>query len=139
LLPLLKDPRARPPRTFLVMRSTQAFALRSGSWKLALCPGSGSAGRYGNTPPSRKAWKQAVKTFGRNPRSAEFERAPFVQLFDLDADVGETTNLAAKRPDRVREMIRRFRTQIANGRSTKGPKQSNDVDRVPVVRNSVPR
>ena len=136
-LPLLKNSEADATRKFLVMRSTGAFALRSGHWKLALCPGSGCAGRFGNTPPARKAWQDAVKTFGRTPKKTEFEQYPFVQLFDLRNDIGETTNLAAKKPDQVRTMIQAFRRQIADGRSTPGKKLSNDVPRVRVVRNSV--
>ena len=140
LLALFKNPDAAPARRSLVLRSTQAFAVRSGAWKLALCPGSGSAGRWGNSPSSRQAWKQAVKTFGRIPRTtAQRESAPFVQLFDLKNDPGESVNLAAKRPQKVREMIRLLRKQIAEGRSTPGPRLSNDVPRVNIVRRAAPR
>ena len=40
------------------------------------------------------------------------------QLFDLDADVGETTDLAAKHPDRVREMtaaVEAWKRNVATG------------------------
>eukprot|EP00913_Durusdinium_trenchii_P010883 g10212.t1 len=134
-LPLLRNADAKPPRTDLVLRSTEAFALRSGPWKLLLCPGSGCAGRFGNSPPSRDAWKQAVKAFGRVPRNTnELERAPFVQLFNLDKDVAETTNLAAKRPEKVRELIRIMRKRVADGRCTPGPKLPNDVPTINIVR-----
>jgi arylsulfatase A len=55
-------------------------------------------------------------------------QAPFLQLFDLGRDPGETTNLAAKHPERVTEMIKLLETQIANGRSTPGPRLKNDRD-----------
>lgn len=139
-LPLLKDPRATPARKSLVLRSTQAFAFRSGRWKLLLCPGSGCAGRYGNAPPSAIAWKDAVRRFGRAPRTPdEFESAPFVQLFDLAVDVAESNNQAGKRPDKVRAMVRLLRRRVANGRSTPGPRLSNDVSRIDVTRRRVPK
>jgi arylsulfatase A len=134
-LPLLKDPHAKPQRKTLALHSTQAFAFRSGQWKLLLCPGSGCAGRFGNVPPSAKAWKDAVRRFGRAPRTPEeFESAPFVQLYNLAIDVSESKNQAGKRADKVREMIQLLRRQIANGRSTAGPRLSNDVSQIDITR-----
>lgn len=140
LLPLLNNARAMPQRTTLVLHSTQAFAFRSGQWKLLLCPGSGCAGRYGNVPPSARAWKDAVRRFGRAPRTPEeFEAAPFVQLYNLADDVSETRNEAGQHPDKVRRMIRLLRRQVANGRSTPGRRMSNDVSPIDLVRKRVPR
>ena len=130
-LPLLKDAAAAATRSSLVMRSTSAFVVRENNWKLALCPGSGCVGRYGNVPAQADAWRAALAQFGRSPRNAdELKNAPFVQLFDLAADAGEASNLAAERPDTVRRLIALLDRQIANGRSTAGPPLNNDKQHV---------
>jgi arylsulfatase A-like enzyme len=54
-----------------------------------------------------------------------------VQLYHLGDDLGEQRNLAADHPQRVAELTRLFDQLIADGRSTPGPAQKNDV---PVVR-----
>lgn len=139
LLPLLKNPRAEAVRKNLVFRSTHAFAFRSGQWKLLLCPGSGCAGRYGNTPPTGKAWKDAVRKFGRAPKTPrEFEAAPFVQFYNLENDVGESKNRAGTFPKRVQTLVRELRRQVSAGRSTPGATLSNDVSQINIVRKRVP-
>ena len=59
------------------------FALRDGRWKLVF--GNGSGGR-------------------QQPRGKAFEK-PY-QLFDLEADLSETTNVAEQHPDIVQRMTR---------------------------------
>jgi arylsulfatase A len=125
-LPLLRDPAARPPRTSMVIRGTRGSCVRDGDWKLLLCPGSGSAGRFFTEPEADTAWRAAIESFGRKPRSAEeLEQPPFLQLFNLADDPGETTNLAAEHPERVREMITAYRKILDAGRSTPGPALPN--------------
>jgi arylsulfatase A-like enzyme len=51
-----------------------------------------------------------------------------VQLYNLAEDLGETTNLAAKFPDRVKSMQETMETLIRNGRSTPGAPQKNDTE-----------
>ncbi len=51
-----------------------------------------------------------------------------VQLYNLDDDLGETRNLAAENPDLVAEMKRLMEELIAQGRSTSGQPQKNDVE-----------
>ena len=51
---------------------------------------------------------------------------PRLQLYNLDDDLGETTNLCAKRPDKVAELTALMKKLIDNGRSTTGPPQPND-------------
>lgn len=50
------------------------------------------------------------------------------QLFDLSTDIGETRDLAAEKPKLVAEMLKLRKEMIVNGRSTKGPRQDNDVE-----------
>ncbi len=127
MLPLLTDPRAQPTRGSMVLEAASAKAVRSGAWKLALCPGSGCEGRFGNTPRRGEAWRRALELFGRHPSSpAELAQSPFVQLFNLDDDPGETMNLASRHPDKVRELLKLLETQISAGRSTPGRPLKND-------------
>ncbi len=58
-----------------------------------------------------------------------------VQLYNLDADIGEQTNLAGEKAERVAEMRALMERLITQGRSTPGAKQKNDVEvrRYPVA------
>ena len=135
-LPLLKNPKRKATRETLVMQSPLAFAVRHMNWKLALTPASGARGQWGNTPKPEPAWRAALDEFGKQPGGDDYRRAPFVQLFDLDADVRETTNLASKHPEIVEKISAILDEQIANGRSTPGGKLKNDVAEVHVHRNA---
>ena len=77
-------------------------SLRLGSWKLILGSGSGGWSPGGDGAP--------------------------VQLYNLKNDLGETENLAGKMPGRVSEMKILLEKIIADGRSTPGPLQENDVE-----------
>jgi len=102
LLPLLKG-EDRPVREHAVNCAMSGVpALRRGSWKLILAPGSGG-------------W-----TKGGDGQS--------IQLYDLASDLGETKNLAEEEPERVAEMKALLEKLIADGRSTPGPRQKNDVE-----------
>lgn len=85
-----------------------SFAIRKGKWKLILCASSG-----GWTAPT--------------PGSDEARALPDNQLYDMSVDVGETKNLQAEHPEIVEQLTRDLDQIIANGRSTPGPKQSNDM------------
>jgi arylsulfatase A-like enzyme/dienelactone hydrolase len=76
------------------------FAIRDGRWKLCLCGGSGG-------------WSKGET------------EAP--QLYDLVADPGETRNRAADEPEVVTRLTKLLESYVADGRSTPGEKQKNDV------------
>jgi len=125
-LSLLRDKNAKSPRKYLVMQSTGSYTIRENAWKLAICPGSGSGGAFGSEPRRENAWKKAIAAFGRKPNRDEVTAAPFVQLFDLSKDPGETKNLATAHPEIVTRLVRTLEEQSARGRSTPGPKLTNE-------------
>ena len=107
-LPTLLGQTGKPARTTLVSHSINgSFAIRDGSWKLALCPGSG-----GWSAP-RPGMKDAD--------------LPPNQLFDLSTDSGEKSNLQDKHPDLVARLTKLLEKYIADGRSTPGEPQQNAV------------
>ena len=108
LLPLFSNPSA-PVRDHIVHHSiTGKFAIRDKQWKLVLCPGSGGW----STPIDREAAKDGL---------------PLVQLYDMHADPGETQNLQAAQPEKVKELLSLLKQFVAEGRSTPGAPQKNDV------------
>jgi arylsulfatase A-like enzyme len=108
-LPLLLEPTAQGRRESLVHHSIQGrFALRHGQWKLALCPGSGGW----SAPRDANALKQGL---------------PLVQLYDMVTDPTEKTNLQADQPDTVKRLQGLLEQCVADGRSTPGRRQPNDV------------
>ena len=136
ILPLLKSASLPSPRASLVMQSPLAFAIRHQQWKLALTPGSGARGLWGTLPVPEQAWGDALRTFGSQPSISDLRKAPFVQLYDLDADVREEKNLAADRPEIAAQLAELLDKTIKDGRSTPGRALENDVPNVPVHRNS---
>ena len=112
-LPALLGHADVPNRPSIVNHSvTGRFAIREGSWKLEFCPGSGG-------------WAAP------NDAAATQQKLPRVQLYNLATDIGETRNLYAEHPEIVDRLRTRLETEIANGRSTPGPKQANDVETIP--------
>lgn len=108
ILPLFKGAH-EPVHRYNVYQSIQGnFGIQEGKWKLELCPGSGG-------------WE--------HPKDAEAaaKGLPPVQLYDMESDIGEKTNVEAAHPDIVAKLIKDLESCIANGRSTPGPKQANDV------------
>jgi len=100
-----------PIRDSLIVHSVNgSFAIRDGKWKLCLCPGSGG-------------WSEPRP--GKEPADA-----PAVQLFDLEKDIGEKTNLAAEQTEVVARLTKQLQKQVDDGRSTPGKPQKNTT---PVV------
>ena len=137
-LPLLENPKAEGRRKTMILQSPLAFVIRHEKWKLAYTPSSGSSGRFGTTPLPEQAWTAALEAFGRQPAEADLRRPPFVQLFDLEADPGEQTNVAAKNPEVVARLNAVFDREVSRGRSTPGKPLPNDVAKVDVHRNARP-
>jgi len=108
ILPLLKG-EDKPIRDTLVHHSIDGrFALRDRTWKLELCYGSGG-------------WS--------SPRDWEAMKAklPPVQLYNMISDYRETKNVEAANRAIVEAMTKQLEALVANGRSTPGAKQANDV------------
>lgn len=103
MLPALLGQHTGPLREAIVHHSIQGrFAIRQGNWKLCLCPGSGGSSKGGGNEP--------------------------VQLYDMSMDQAERNNLAAKHPEIVARLTALLEKHIADGRSTPGAKQKNDVE-----------
>ena len=125
--PLLRDSKARSNRPNFIMQSAaDCFVVRSGDWKLCLCPGSGAKDEWLIEPLSEPSWKAALANFGKDPTREDLKKAPFVQLFNLADDIHEDHNVAAKHPDRVAAMLAILDQNIKEGRSTPGPQMKND-------------
>jgi arylsulfatase A len=83
------------------------FAIRQGNMKLLMCKDSGG-------------WSE--------PRPGTVKSGmPEVQLFDLSNDIGERINLHDKQSETVKNLTNLLEKYIADGRSTKGEPQKNDV------------
>jgi arylsulfatase A-like enzyme len=109
MLPILLGKETATPRPAVVHHSISGrFAIRQSQWKLELCPGSGGWGKP-NDPAAKK------------------QGLPDVQLYDMNTDPGETKNIAAEHPERVNQLRTLLEQMIADGRSTPGPKQTNDA------------
>jgi arylsulfatase A-like enzyme len=108
LATLLGKPDATPRSAVVHHSANGSFAIREGSWKLALCPGSGG-------------W--SAPRPGRDDTSA----LPLVQLFDMADDVGEQRNVQDQHPDIISRLTELLKKYVADGRSTPGRAQQNAV------------
>lgn len=129
---LLRNPLAKGTRQNLVMQSVGPFVVRDGHWKLCICPGSGSNGKYGNESKLGDAWPDALEKFGQVQKWDDLNQAPFVQLFNLTTDPHEDHNLAGKHPGQVAGMIALLREQIHQGRSTPGSRLDNGRESISI-------
>lgn len=124
---VLRDSKARSSRQHFIMQSAEdCFVVRSGNWKLCLCPGSGAQDQWLIEPLSKASWKASLADFGKAPTREDLKTFPFVQLFNLADDIHEDHNVAANHPDRVAAMVAILEQNIKKGRSTPGPQMKND-------------
>lgn len=107
ILPALLGTAQKPLREAVVHHSINgSFAIRQGPWKLELCPGSGG-------------WSAP------RPGSPAERGLPPVQLYNLQTDISETTNVQDRHPEIVQRLTALLEKYVAAGRSTPGPQQPN--------------
>ena len=93
-----EQPENKPIRDYLVVRSGgKLMTIRSGKWKLI--DGLGSSG------------------FSKPKRVDSGPNDPKGQLYDLDADLGETNNLYAKQPEIVERLSKQLKKIMSSDRS----------------------
>ena len=85
-----------------------SFSVRKGKWKLIFTPGTGLQQ-------------------GKLPDFSAFSGEAVFQLYDMENDIGETRNLHAQNPEVARELKQLLLDSIDQGRSTPGPKLTNDA------------
>jgi arylsulfatase A-like enzyme len=120
ILPALLGLDKAPLREAVVHHSINGrFAIRQGQWKLELCPGSGGWGK----PTDEKAVDEGL---------------PSVQLYNMTRDLGEQRNLSKEQPETVHRLTRLLEQYVADGRSTPGKPQKNDV-KVDIWKAKAPR
>jgi len=109
ILPALLGTDTAPLREAVVHHSINGrFAIRQGPWKLCLCASSGGWGK----PSDAEATEQGL---------------PGRQLYDLRQDPAETTNLITAQPVIASKLLALLERYVADGRSTPGAVQANDV------------
>lgn len=109
ILPALDGSAREPIREAVVHHSINgSFAIRQGNWKLSLCPGSGG-------------WSSP------RPQQAKKQKLPSVQLYNLQADIGEAQNVQQEHEQVVEKLTSLAKKYIDQGRSTPGPQVKNDA------------
>jgi hypothetical protein len=102
ILPALLGKAKGPLRDAVVHHSVNgSFAVRSGRWKLELCPGSGG-------------WSRP------RPGIDDTSKLPLVQLYEMSADPGEKDNAQSKHPKVLAHLTKLLDKYVADGRSTPG-------------------
>ena len=109
ILPVLQGTAKGPVCEAVVHHSINgSFSIRQGDWKLELCAGSGG-------------WSEP------KPKSQAAKELPPAQLYNLAKDPGEKMNVQAENPEVVARLTKLLEKYVADGRSTPGAPQPNDV------------
>ena len=109
IMPLLANKPNLFARTNIIHHSIDGkFAIRSGHYKLIFARGSGGW----SAPTEAAALKQQL---------------PPIQLYDLSKDPSEKNNIAVQNPQIVARLKGLLKKHVAEGRSTPGKRQKNDV------------
>ncbi|HZK81601.1 MAG TPA: sulfatase-like hydrolase/transferase, partial [Humisphaera sp.] len=109
ILPALLGEDKAPLREAVIHHSINGkFAIRQGDWKLELCAGSGGWGNPGDAAAKKKG-------------------LPPVQLYNMTTDVAESSNVLSANAQVVERLTKLLQKYVADGRSTPGPPQKNDV------------
>ncbi len=109
LVPLFENKKLEKPiREATIHHSVNgSFAIRQGNWKLIMCPGSGG-------------WSYP------KPKDTAIDSLPKYQLYDLNNDPSEATNLMTSNNKKAEELKSLLVKYIVEGRSTPGAIQKND-------------
>lgn len=75
--------------------------------------------RWGRFAIRQEPWKLVIL--------AEKDKEPDLQLYNIDEDAGETTDVSDAHPDRVESLLALLNDCVAKGRSTPGADQPNDT------------
>ena len=107
-LPLWMDAQAQEVRQTAIQESIDgSLTIRQGPWKLAMCPGSGG-------------WSYP------RPQTDNTDGLPVFQLFNLEKDIGERTNVLQAEAAIASAMRAELTRQVLHGRSTPGEAQPNN-------------
>jgi arylsulfatase A len=109
LLPVFRGEATSGRDTLISHSIGGSFAIRQGSWKLCLSAGSGG-------------WSAPREPDAKN------QGLPTMQLFNLESDSSEQTNLLNTNPEKVQSLLDLLKTQVENGRCTPGTLVPNDRD-----------
>jgi arylsulfatase A len=113
---LLGAKRKAPLREATVLHSGQGkFAIRRGDWVLIFAPSGDD-----NRKPGEPEWFRKERGYKAHSEAGE--------LFNLAADPAQKHNLYATEIARVKELTALMERYVADGRSTPGAKQKNDVE-----------
>jgi arylsulfatase A len=109
-LPALSGKPIKSSRKGVIHHSISGhFGYRQGKWKLILARGSG-----GWSSPNEKASKGVLEA----------------QLYDMEKDPGEETNLYLERSEVANRLLANLTSDIDRGRSTDGPTAKNDLSNI---------
>ncbi len=117
-LPALREQEIASTREGIVHHSFSGhFAYRQGKWKLLLAKASG-----GWTAPTE---------------SDAPDDSLVAQLYDMEKDPGETTNLYSSYPEIADELLKQLESDVRRGRSTAGPDLKNDFEEIVLWKNQI--
>jgi arylsulfatase A-like enzyme len=112
---LLGEKRTGPSREATVHHAASGtFAIRKGDWVLTLAPSGDDNGKRGEPE-----WFRRDRGYALHAEAGE--------LFDLKNDPTQKVNRYATEPGRVRDLAALLERFVTDGRSTPGPKRTNDV------------
>lgn len=115
-LPALSGKSINAERKGVIHHSNRGyFGYRQGKWKLLLAKGSGG-------------WS--------SPKEEEVtEGTSVAQLYDLESDPGETTNLYEKEPEMAQKLLKDLESDIWSGYTRKGSTTKNDIEEIILWKN----
>ncbi|MFZ5832130.1 MAG: sulfatase-like hydrolase/transferase [Planctomycetota bacterium] len=142
ILPLLRGEESTRPALEAVVHHSGGgeFAVRRGPWKLVLLkPAAAKARQPAKKQPAKQqpaakkksAQQKAAAVAKQSPQPAAAQAAESQpqapQLYNLERDLAETTDVAAEHPEIVAELTAVLEKIVGEGRSSPGPAQQNDV------------